>query len=102
MTKEEPTLSPVDTITTDENGNYNFLISAGKFGIVRNKRSIANQYQQSNYGEKDWQCLQSWVNKPDLTFEVTKEDIKIDPINLVIPCSYNRIPCPAFWKQPPR
>jgi hypothetical protein len=92
--------------TSDSAGIIKFKVPPGKYFIVDDlkKDSVAyfaliKKYEKGMqyYTPIDKNCLNTWLNTPELLFEVTKSGTKRDlTINYYNQCTWSRIPCVQY------
>ena len=109
--ENDPDAPVVAEATSNDSGGFSVSLAPGWYVIVdENKKDkasynymVANfETQTAQYSAIDKKCLDSWVVKPELVFEVTEG--AGEPVNVTFhkPCSWNSFPCVKFIGERPR
>src|ERR1700741_3306954 len=95
----------VATLVSDSNGAITVSLKPGKYCVVDEKKVNENYinetYKKLKKGNQyqtpvKMDCLKKWLKIPDLVFTAEKGDLKVIPLNYVIPCSWNATPCTDY------
>ncbi len=109
--ENDPDAPVVAEATSNDSGGFSVSLPPGWYVIVdENKKDKASynymlanfEVQTEQYSAVDKKCLDSWVVKPELAFEVKEATAEAVSVTFHKPCSWNSFPCVKFIGDRPR
>jgi hypothetical protein len=95
----------IAAVETDAEGNFTLTLPPGKYILVDSEREndifckkLLKDYAEKteNYKPIDKECLLEWSKMPLMTFEVVDKTVTLDNLNILIGCSWDKIPCAQY------